>query len=56
MFNKDKFIQYRSLFPHDHQMSAVIGIYSGREDNIFWSRIYTSIEVASRNLTLILVF
>lgn len=47
---------YRSLFPHDHQMSTVIGIYSGREDNIFWRRIYTSIEVASRNLTLILVF
>ena len=25
--------------PHNHQMWAVIGIYSGREDNIFWRRI-----------------
>lgn len=27
------------LMPHDHTMWAVIGIYSGREDNIFWRRI-----------------
>ncbi|SDZ49448.1 hypothetical protein SAMN05444004_11715 [Jannaschia faecimaris] len=25
--------------PHDHHMWAVIGIYGGREDNIFWRRI-----------------
>jgi len=25
--------------PHNHQMWAVIGIYDGREDNIFWRRI-----------------
>jgi predicted metal-dependent enzyme (double-stranded beta helix superfamily) len=24
--------------PHDHTMWAVIGLYSGREDNIFWRR------------------
>jgi predicted metal-dependent enzyme (double-stranded beta helix superfamily) len=24
--------------PHDHQMWAVIGIYGGAEDNIFWRR------------------
>ena len=24
--------------PHDHRMRAVIGIYTGREDNIFWQR------------------
>jgi predicted metal-dependent enzyme (double-stranded beta helix superfamily) len=24
--------------PHDHRMWAVIGIYTGREDNIFWQR------------------
>lgn len=24
--------------PHNHQMWAVIGVYSGREDNIFWRR------------------
>ncbi|MGC8477949.1 MAG: hypothetical protein ACP5NP_16485 [Acetobacteraceae bacterium] len=27
-----------SLMPHDHRMWAVIGIYTGREDNIFWRR------------------
>jgi predicted metal-dependent enzyme (double-stranded beta helix superfamily) len=27
------------LLPHDHRMWAVIGIYSGREDNIFWRRL-----------------
>lgn len=25
--------------PHDHRMSAVIGMYAGREDNLFWRRI-----------------
>src|SRR5882724_13536654 len=25
-----------TVMPHNHQMSAVIGIYTGREDNIFW--------------------
>jgi predicted metal-dependent enzyme (double-stranded beta helix superfamily) len=25
--------------PHNHQMWAVIGIYSGREDNVFWRRV-----------------
>lgn len=29
------------LLPHDHRMWAVIGIYTGREDNIFWRRIGT---------------
>jgi predicted metal-dependent enzyme (double-stranded beta helix superfamily) len=28
-----------TLMPHDHRMWAVIGIYSGREDNIFWRRV-----------------
>ena len=35
-----------SLMPHNHQMYAVIGIYSGREDNVFWRRTETSIEAA----------
>jgi predicted metal-dependent enzyme (double-stranded beta helix superfamily) len=26
------------LLPHDHGMWASIGIYTGREDNLFWSR------------------
>lgn len=25
--------------PHDHRMPAVIGMYTGREDNIFWRRV-----------------
>ncbi|GAA4030275.1 hypothetical protein [Actimicrobium antarcticum] len=37
---------YMSLMPHNHQMTAVIGIYSGREDNIFWRRTDTAIEAA----------
>lgn len=28
-----------TIMPHDHRMWAVIGLYSGREDNIFWRRI-----------------
>jgi len=32
---------YMTIFPHNHQMWAVIGIYTGREDNIFWRRIPT---------------
>lgn len=27
-----------TLLPHNHNMWAVIGVYSGREDNIFWRR------------------
>ena len=30
---------YMTIRPHDHQMWAVIGIYTGRENNIFWRRI-----------------
>jgi predicted metal-dependent enzyme (double-stranded beta helix superfamily) len=25
--------------PHDHRMWAVIGVYSGREENIYWHRV-----------------
>ena len=28
-----------TVTPHDHRMWAVIGIYTGREDNIFWRRV-----------------
>jgi predicted metal-dependent enzyme (double-stranded beta helix superfamily) len=28
-----------TIMPHNHHMWAVIGIYSGREDNIFWRRL-----------------
>ena len=27
-----------TLSPHNHEMWALIGIYTGREDNIFWKR------------------
>lgn len=28
-----------TVMPHNHQMWAVIGVYTGREDNIFWRRV-----------------
>jgi predicted metal-dependent enzyme (double-stranded beta helix superfamily) len=28
-----------TIMPHNHQMWAVIGIYTGREDNVFWRRL-----------------
>ncbi len=28
-----------TLLPHSHNMLAVIGIYAGREDNMFWRRV-----------------
>jgi len=37
---------FMSLMPHNHQMFAVVGIYSGREDNVFWRRKETTIEAA----------
>ena len=30
---------WTTIMPHDHRMWAVIGIYTGREDNIFWRRL-----------------
>ena len=30
---------YMTLKPHNHQMWAVIGLYTGREDNIFWRKL-----------------
>ncbi len=28
-----------TIMPHNHEMWAIIGVYAGREDNIFWRRI-----------------
>jgi predicted metal-dependent enzyme (double-stranded beta helix superfamily) len=28
-----------TIMPHNHEMWAVIGVYGGREDNIFWRRV-----------------
>lgn len=33
---------WMTLLPHNHKMWAVIGIYTGREDNIFWRRLPSS--------------
>lgn len=33
-----------SLMPHDHHMFSVVGIYTGREDNVFWRRTAGGIE------------
>jgi predicted metal-dependent enzyme (double-stranded beta helix superfamily) len=30
---------HMTVAPHNHNMWAVIGIYTGREDNIFWRRL-----------------
>ncbi len=28
-----------TIMPHNHNMWAVIGVYTGREDNVFWRRL-----------------
>ena len=28
-----------TIMPHNHSMWAIIGVYTGREDNIFWRRL-----------------
>jgi predicted metal-dependent enzyme (double-stranded beta helix superfamily) len=35
------------LLPHEHNMWALIGIYTGREDNIFWRRGEGSLNAVS---------
>ena len=37
---------WMNVMPHNHNMFAVIGIYSGREDNVFWRRQGTTIKAA----------
>jgi predicted metal-dependent enzyme (double-stranded beta helix superfamily) len=32
--------------PHNHNMWSVVGLFSGREDNVFWRRTERSIEAA----------
>ena len=34
--------------PHEHRMSAVIGMYSGREDNTFWRRLFEPDQIPDR--------
>jgi predicted metal-dependent enzyme (double-stranded beta helix superfamily) len=35
-----------SLVPHNHKMFSVVGLYAGREDNLFWRRTEATIEAA----------
>lgn len=35
-----------TIMPHNHEMWALIGIYTGREDNIFWKRADGRIKAA----------
>ena len=35
-----------AIYPHDHRMWAVIGLYGGREDNTFYRRTGQGLEVA----------
>jgi predicted metal-dependent enzyme (double-stranded beta helix superfamily) len=37
---------YMTIYPHNHRMWAVIGVYTGREDNIFWRRVGNKVEAA----------
>jgi predicted metal-dependent enzyme (double-stranded beta helix superfamily) len=36
-----------SIYPHDHRMWAVIGVYGGTEDNVFYRRTPAGLECAS---------
>jgi predicted metal-dependent enzyme (double-stranded beta helix superfamily) len=38
-----------NLLPHDHMMEALIGIYTGREDNILWKQGEDGIEASEVN-------
>jgi predicted metal-dependent enzyme (double-stranded beta helix superfamily) len=42
-----KWTPQMNLMPHDHLMWANIGIYTGREDNIFWKRTPDGIKAYS---------
>ncbi len=35
-----------TIFPHNHEMFSVVGLYSGREDNVFWRKTDEGIEAA----------
>jgi predicted metal-dependent enzyme (double-stranded beta helix superfamily) len=38
------------LVPHDHRMWTLIGIYTGREDNIFWQKAKDRIEATGASV------
>jgi len=35
-----------AIYPHDHRMWAIIGLYGGREDNVFYRRTPHGLEAA----------
>ena len=35
-----------AVYPHDHRMWALIGLYGGREDNTFYRRVENGLQVA----------
>jgi predicted metal-dependent enzyme (double-stranded beta helix superfamily) len=35
-----------AIYPHDHRMWAVIGLYGGREDNVFYRRTASGLQAA----------
>jgi predicted metal-dependent enzyme (double-stranded beta helix superfamily) len=37
---------WMTLKPHNHNMWSVVGIFAGREDNVFWRRMERGIEAA----------
>jgi predicted metal-dependent enzyme (double-stranded beta helix superfamily) len=37
-----------AIYPHDHRMWAIIGLYGGREDNTFYRRCPEGLAVAGR--------
>lgn len=41
-----KWTPQMNLPPHDHRMWAMIGMYAGREDNIFWKRAGSRLEAS----------
>lgn len=44
-----KWAPQMTLMPHDHRMWALIGLYTGREDNIFWRRTREGVETVGAN-------
>ena len=45
-----KWAPQMSLIAHDHRMWALIGIYTGREDNILWRRTAEGVEATGANV------
>jgi predicted metal-dependent enzyme (double-stranded beta helix superfamily) len=45
-----KWAPHMALTAHDHRLWALIGIYTGREDNIFWRRTAEGIEACGASV------